>query len=304
MERFLAEYFFNALWQLPLLAAGAWFLMRMTRPAPQIQYCLWLAVLGTAVLLPARGMSRAEQPIAQPDERPTLIESSHDQITARRAQPLAFMQRTHTVRLAPGYVQWLVRLYVATMVFALVRVTQAWRTSWLLASRAVVLSAHTVATASYCRSFGIKPPLVRESAEVACPMIVGILSPVLLLPRQFSVFSQQEIDAALCHELSHIKRRDPLVNLACQLAAVPLIWHPVTQLIHQRIRITREMACDAMAAQKIQSATTYARCLLTMATSMLHAPTPSHPLALFSDNTLEERIMRLTETTRWACGHE
>jgi Zn-dependent protease with chaperone function len=39
--------------------------------------------------------------------------------------------------------------------------------------------------------------------------------------------TEDEIRAALCHELAHIKRRDYLVNAVCQLAALPVAWHPV-----------------------------------------------------------------------------
>ena len=56
MEQALLEYVINALWQVPLLAGGAWLLLRMVRPSPLVQHHVWLAVLGLAVLLPMRGM--------------------------------------------------------------------------------------------------------------------------------------------------------------------------------------------------------------------------------------------------------
>ena len=40
MERALAEYIVNALWQVPLLAGGAWLLVRVVRPGPQIQHAM------------------------------------------------------------------------------------------------------------------------------------------------------------------------------------------------------------------------------------------------------------------------
>src|SRR6266853_1778977 len=56
MEQAMLEYLANALWQLPVLAAGAWSLLWLTKPGPQTQYRVWLAVLGFAVLLPAWGI--------------------------------------------------------------------------------------------------------------------------------------------------------------------------------------------------------------------------------------------------------
>jgi hypothetical protein len=43
IEQALTEYMVNALWQLPLLASGAWLLLRMVRPQPRMQHRVWLA---------------------------------------------------------------------------------------------------------------------------------------------------------------------------------------------------------------------------------------------------------------------
>lgn len=60
------------------------------------------------------------------------------------------------------------------------------------------------------------------------------------------------------------RRRDYLMSLICQVSALPVAWHPVVYGLHQRIRRTREMVCDAMAAREMRSETTYARCLITL----------------------------------------
>jgi hypothetical protein len=128
---------------------------------------------------------------------------------------------------------------------------------------------------------------------------VGVTAPVLLLPEGFARHTEDEVRAALCHELAHIKRRDYLVNAICQLAALPVIWHPVTYGVQQCIRRTREMVCDAMAAQEMRSEIRYAKCLLALAQSMLGGHGMAEQaqfLGLFSSNILEERVMRLVET--------
>ena len=51
MERGVVEYIANALWQVPLLAGGAWLFLWAARPGPRTQYGVWLGVLGLAVLL-------------------------------------------------------------------------------------------------------------------------------------------------------------------------------------------------------------------------------------------------------------
>ena len=131
-------------------------------------------------------------------------------------------------------------------------------------------------------------------------MVVGGRAPVLLLPEGFARHTENEIRAALCHELAHIQRRDYLVNVVCQVAALPLAWHPVVDWVQQRIHMTREMVCDAMAAQEMKSHLGYAKCLLALAHSMLGGrgmAAQAQFLGLFGNHTLEERVMRLMDTT-------
>ena len=300
MERALAEYIVNALWQVPFLAGGAWLLVRALRPAPLIQHRLWLAVLGVAVVLPVFGM--AGESAKQPQHTTALSQQS----ASREALPGNEMQfgqsypQAHTIRLTATVTHWLVRLYIATVVFGLLRIARAWRAALYLAGHARATPRHTTELAHYSRRFGVKPPQLRESVEVSSPMIVGAVSPVLLLPEGFAQFTADEVEAALCHELAHVKRHDYLMNAVCQVAALPLVWHPVVYEVQQRIRLTREMVCDAMAAQEMKSQIGYAKCLLALAHSMLGANRVSGQaqfLGLFSNNAVEERVMRLMETT-------
>ena len=304
IEQTVTEYLINALWQMPLLAAGAWFLMRMIKPAAQIQYCVWLAVLGAAILLPLRGITlRAEtsQPLAAENARqtPAALRRPIEHALPRQ-HPLSLLPYTHTVRVRTTYLQWLVRLYLATVIFALLRIARAWRAGSLLANHAQGTCAYGTVLRTYSRQLGIRTPEIRESAAIESPMIAGITSPLLLLPLDFARFTEEQVSAALCHELAHIKRRDPLVNLGCQLAMVPMIWHPAMHLIQHEIRMAREMACDALAAHQMNSELSYAKCLLALAHSMLGTRTArvqNQYIALFGANTLEKRIMRLAEKT-------
>jgi len=129
---------------------------------------------------------------------------------------------------------------------------------------------------------------------------VGGRAPVLLLPEGFARHTENEIRAALCHELAHVQRRDYLVNAVCHVAALPLAWHPVVDWVQQRIQMTREMVCDAMAAQEMKSQLGYAKCLLALAHSMIGGrdmAAQAQYLGLFGNHTLEERVMRLMDTT-------
>jgi beta-lactamase regulating signal transducer with metallopeptidase domain len=293
MERALAEYVVNALWQLPVLAAGGWLFVRLARPSPRMQYGIWLAVLALAVLLPGRGLRKAE-----PAQATVMVTQESTEIGE---EPRSFFPRTRDLTLNATVSRWLVRIYLATVVLALLRIARAWHAAHSLVGNSRETFRHRVELAELSSRFAVKLPQLRESEEVSSPMVVGVTAPVVLLPEGFVRFTEDEVRAALCHELAHVKRQDYLMNLVCQVAASPLAWHPVVHEVQQRIRMTREMVCDAMAAQEMESDIGYAKCLLALANSMLgerDTAGRAEFLRLFSKNTLEERIMRLMETTR------
>jgi beta-lactamase regulating signal transducer with metallopeptidase domain len=314
MERALIEYAINALWQVPLLAGSVWLLLRLARLGPVTQHRIWLAVLGAAVLLPLHGMdfsgiSATRQTAARMEasRKQTLGPLAQNELPREGGQRLAFVSLfsapTGSLRLTTGTARWLLRLYVATIVVGLFRITRAWLAACRLvrnSQQALLGDRDRTAFEDYSRRLGIKQPQLRESREVASPMVVGGRAPVLLLPEGFARHTEDEIRAALCHELAHIQRQDYLVNVACQVAALPLAWHPAADWIQQRIHMTREMVCDAMAAQEMRSHLGYAKCLLALAHSMLGGRgmgAQGQFLGLFANHTLEERVMRLMETT-------
>jgi beta-lactamase regulating signal transducer with metallopeptidase domain len=224
------------------------------------------------------------------------------------------VQRVH---LSATVTHWILGAYVGSVLLGLLRVVRAWHSARGLVevSQEVALCSTAQAVLrDFGRSFDVSLPEVRECAAVTSPVVVGAVSPVVLLPEGFAGHPNDEVRAALLHELAHVKRRDYLTNGVCQLVALPVNWHPVVHVVQQRIRRTREMACDEMAAREMQSELGYARCLVTMARGMLSGGLAEQPefVGLFSNNVLEERVMRLMETktvlsaraklVRWATG--
>jgi beta-lactamase regulating signal transducer with metallopeptidase domain len=354
IERAVVEYIANALWQIPLLAGGAWLFLWALRPGARTQYGVWLAVLGMGVLLPMHGMGSAggsAMQVAQarvgpdsggvggtsfapgfaPDVAPDFARdavpdvapvSASISVSSSQAQPLKngesetplakkeaprkswfdVAPRVRQVSLTDSAVNWVVGMYVSAILFGMLRVARAWRAARRLVEdswETTVCSCEMAYLEGYGERLGVELPRLRESCAVSSPMVVGVVAPVLLLPEGFGRHTDDEVRAALCHELAHVKRRDYLVNLICQVAALPVAWHPVTYGVQQRIRRTREMVCDAMAAREMQSEIGYARCLLAMARSMLRGEgmvEQAGGLGLFGNNILEERVMRLMET--------
>ncbi|HIJ64626.1 MAG TPA: hypothetical protein HPP77_01640, partial [Candidatus Hydrogenedentes bacterium] len=96
---------------------------------------------------------------------------------------------------------------------------------------------------------GVHIPVgVVPTDRVNSPAVFGFVRPRLLLPRKaLETLTQDELRYVFLHELAHLKRRDILVNWV--LTALqglhwfnPLIWYAF-----HRMRMDRELACDALA---------------------------------------------------------
>jgi beta-lactamase regulating signal transducer with metallopeptidase domain len=336
IEQRLIEYLANGFWQLPLLAAGGWTLLRIVKPGPAVQHRVWLAVLGLALLLPMRGAAdrKVRANVAQertvamqqgaafpPDAfdavgQPGGLVLGHQTDGAwANLSNLAFASRVRRVQLNGSAVHGIVGLYLATGLIGLIRLVWAWRGArrLVIQSRVIALTGREQEAFSECaRRIGVKVPQVRqlhatESRGISGPVVVGAINPVLLWQESFARDliareREEELMAAVCHEMAHIRRHDYLINLLCEAASLPLKWHPVTNIVEGRIRATREMVCDDMAAGAMASETKYAECLLSLAQRMVQAGGISDratgsvaAVGLFSHNVLEERVMRLMQ---------
>jgi len=108
--------------------------------------------------------------------------------------------------------------------------------------------------------------------------------------------AEYEILAVLAHEYAHIRRKDFLVHVLCELLTLPVAWHPGIRYLRSKISHTRELACDQDAAFQIGKPRSYARTLLRLASLCLHAPRENAVgLSIFDGDNLEDRIMRLTK---------
>jgi TonB family protein len=85
-------------------------------------------------------------------------------------------------------------------------------------------------------------------------------------------------------------------NLAYELLALTVSYHPGVWFTRQRLTETREMICDSMAAE-IQGGKEYAQSLLKLAGLLLQGKSVRVPYAIgvFDSSTLERRLMKLTE---------
>ena len=146
----------------------------------------------------------------------------------------------------------------------------------------------------------IDPPhrvVLLESTAIDDPVTVGVFHPAIILPSKvIPALDEPDLTAILAHEYGHIRRKDYLVHLLCQLATLPLAWHPGIQYLMSKISQTRELACDDYAAVRLGKPIMYARTLLRLASLCLRVPhSNAMGLGIFDGDNLEDRIMMLTE---------
>lgn len=106
---------------------------------------------------------------------------------------------------------------------------------------------------------------VFKSSLTRVPMVMGWLSPVILVPGSvLSGLSPREIKMVLAHELAHIRRHDYIVNLVQALFEALLFYHPAVWWLSNRMRVEREYCCDDVAVSACRDALSYARALSSL----------------------------------------
>jgi beta-lactamase regulating signal transducer with metallopeptidase domain len=96
---------------------------------------------------------------------------------------------------------------------------------------------------------GVRTPITLvETAAVTGPCLFGVLRPRLLLPPGFTLgFSPDELRFVFLHELGHVKRNDILLGWFMALLQIVHWFNPLVWLAFSRMRVDRELACDALA---------------------------------------------------------
>jgi TonB family protein len=199
-----------------------------------------------------------------------------------------------------GLMLWLTAAYAGTMLYFVARlILGVWRTYRLdRAAQGTTVAESLMREWERCQSrFGIAGAGIAISSGISGPVTVGLRRSVLLLPPVFvERTGDADRDALMAHECAHMQRHDFAKNLLYRIASLPVACHPFLWLTLTRIAESREMVCDAMAADAIAGRESYARSLLRLA-SMVADVTPIrtiHAIGIFDANAFERRVMRLT----------
>jgi len=107
-----------------------------------------------------------------------------------------------------------------------------------------------------------------ESLQVHTPVVVGWLSPIIILPAGLIVgVAPAYLEALLAHELAHLRRHDYLVNFLQRVVEALLFYHPAVWWVSERIRCERELCCDDLTVEVLGDRRVLAQALVTLAES-------------------------------------
>lgn len=131
------------------------------------------------------------------------------------------------------------------------------------------------------------------SKNIRCPLTIGFLKPVILIPlAAVNYLSKEQMEAVIVHELAHIKRADYLINLLQCCIDKILFFNIFSRLFTNIIERERENACDDWVLQFKYNSFHYAEALIKLGKLQT-----SYSLAMAvagkKENVLLSRIKRL-----------
>jgi beta-lactamase regulating signal transducer with metallopeptidase domain/predicted flap endonuclease-1-like 5' DNA nuclease len=104
-----------------------------------------------------------------------------------------------------------------------------------------------------------------ECTWLQTPAVIGWFRPIVLLPvTALTGLSEEQLQSIIVHELAHIQRLDPFVNVFQISVETLLFYHPAVWWLNKRIRAEREHCCDDVAVSLCGNAVEYARALTLM----------------------------------------
>lgn len=302
------NFILNSLWQgaviFAIAAAGAWLLRNA---AARYRHTLWIVALTACLVVPFLTATRfvpawfsnlqtATSSAPVPDIAPAVVDSGKPTVDHIGSS------RRKTVTTSTNSVLILSLVYVLLICGRGITLARFWQRKERLRKSATStgIAAEIELVAQRCRNFlKVKHAPVTSSTEARVPYTIGTLRPLIVLPEAFCAGADEsKLLSVIGHEMAHVKRRDFLTNLLCELVALPIWFHPLTFLIKRQIDRARELACDELVTTHVLAPKVYARSLLWAADVSRQYSSQAFILSIFDGKILEERIVRLMKNNR------
>jgi TonB family protein len=306
LELFALSYLVNSLWQIPLIFMAAWIASRVARKSgPRIEHRIWVSALILETILPGCPI----QPVDAWRWLSGLLFSSAGPHNgeARIVLGPAIASSAGALHFPPFLVVALLIAYSVVLLYLSGRLAWGlWQTHLMLRRSLPVLPQGQLALGCLRSRRVLKEQgrsalhtlEIATSPMISGPVTVGVRRWVLLVPPGFlEGVGPDDLDALLAHEFAHMERRDFAKNILYGLLSIPASYHPLLWLTRARLSESRELVCDAQAAEALAGRESYARSLLRLASMLSESVTTGalHAVAIFDTNNFERRIMDLKQ---------
>jgi beta-lactamase regulating signal transducer with metallopeptidase domain/tetratricopeptide (TPR) repeat protein len=251
--------------------------------------------------LPPPGIILPPPDLSQAPASPSEVTSSSE---VSKASP--------TTKSSPRRLSW--RVLLAVVILALVCawiLGVAWGFGVLMLGMVGIIrlrwSAHLVtdtrlmeALHSSCERLNYRGSvLFLISDQIALPITWGWLRAKIALPKDALNWPAERIDAALLHELAHIKRRDFAIQTLSRLTCVFHWYNPLVVRLFRAWKSDAEQACDDLVLRSGYSGERYSDILLEVwRSATIPRPQSSLGLAMVRSSTLEQRVVAILDPER------
>lgn len=139
-------------------------------------------------------------------------------------------------------------------------------------------------------------PVLLHDHELA-PATVGLLCPRILFPRRlYQALSSREVQLILCHEVVHLRRRDPLFNALVLLLGKALVFSPFVRSLARHFESEMELSVDAVVLSKNDIAPReYGHLLFALATQLRGTPEPAGSSVFVARSLIAKRISAMSQ---------
>lgn len=278
------------LWQGTAVAALAAVLMTLCRRA-SVRYVLAVGALAVMLAAPVATFLFLVSPgAAAPASSPAWVE-----MPPTFTNPVAVKASPGFARFAPSLdaIAWLVEAWLFGV--ACFSLRSAGGFLFLERERRQQSTTASDRVLAICQTLQRQLGLDRTIRYCECqwlqaPAVIGWFRPIVLLPvTALTGLNQEQLQSVIAHELAHIQRLDPFVNVFQISVETLLFYHPAVWWLNQRIRAEREHCCDDVAVSVCGNPVEYARAL-TLMEEWRSAPR----LAMAANRgPLSDRILRL-----------
>jgi beta-lactamase regulating signal transducer with metallopeptidase domain len=270
MQNFLTDYhlplLLKASWQaavvILLVLAVQWAFGR--RLSPRWRYGLWLLVVARLALpwtIPSpvsvfnlKSLPKASAAVATLRANAEPQGSSAPQSAAVPAAEPENTAAAKPAATAPGFRVSLSQVLLAwaagALALAVCLVFTHYRLWRRVTPRRPLIDARVLNLLEDCKQLmGLRVPVTLvETPAVGSPSLFGFVRPRLLLPEGLTrSFSPEELRYVFLHELSHVKRHDIITGWLMTVLQILHWFNPLVWLAFHRMRVDRELACDALA---------------------------------------------------------